>query len=197
MALQRAIQSGLLAVLLSGCAALPQSAPLGEYLDERTGTTVVHLAEPAVYYREAPTLAAHARDYVSLAPLEISRGGRRERLLWTCYWSTIDRRDVAPAESPRLLLLVDGEPMELQRAGRTTLDDWPYQVPLNGGQRAVYVLTRNQVERLGAATELRVLVEGGVAGGEYLPWRAADPGLGEFARWVGSRELSLLARSDN
>ena len=175
----------------TGCAQLSRPAPLGEYLDESTGTTVVHMATPAVYYREVPTLAAHARDYISLAPLELSQGGRRERFLWTWRWSTIDRGVPALESSPHMVLFVDDEPMELEPAGPRSLARWPYEAPVNGGERALFYLTRNQVERLGAARQIRVYV----AGGEYLPWRAGDPDLSEFAHGTDTREAAALAQT--
>jgi hypothetical protein len=156
---------------------------------------VVHMAKPFVYYREVPTLAAYARDYISLAPLELSQGGRREWLLGTWRWSTIDRGMPTLESSPQLVLFVDDEPMELEPAGPRTLARWPYEAPVNGGERALFYLTRNQVERLGAARQIRVYVVSGVAGGEYLPWRVGDPELSEFALWTETREPAAFAQT--
>lgn len=177
----------LLAMLLAGCWRPTAPADLGEYLDENTGMSVVHLAEPAVYYQDAPTLAAHARDYVSLAPLELSQAGQRRYLLWVWRWSTIDRPTEARSPEPRIVLFLDDEPMELRTSRPPSLGRWPYAPPVNGGEMSFYALTRNQVERLGRARQTGVYVEAGTASGVYLPWKDARAELSAFARRVETR----------
>jgi len=174
-------------LILSACTRPTAPADFGEYLDEATGTTVVHVPEPAVYYRDVPALAAHARDYVSLAPVELSQAGQRRYLLWVWRWSTIDRSVPAPAGRERLILVVDEEPMELRASRRPSLDRWPYAAPVNGGQGSFYALSRSQVARLGRAGQTAVYLEDGSSAVEYLPWRDTRSEFRAFARRVEGR----------
>lgn len=186
-------------LLLAGCSRPTTTADFGEYLDENTGTTVVHLREPAVYYRDAPTLAAHARDYVSLAPMELSQAGQRRYLLWVWRWSTIDRGGEAAAAEPRFVLLLDGEPMELPTSRPPTLVHSPYAPLVDGGQPAFYSLTRNQVARLGNANRTAVYLADGEGAGEYQPWRVARAELRAFARRIdalGAAGLAVASTDD-
>ncbi len=164
-------------LLLAGCAGLHSVHRPGEYLDERTGLTVEHVAEPAVFYREAPMLAAHARDYLSVAPLVLSQSGQRDYLLWVYRWSTIDRRG-PPAPVTAFFLLVDAEPMELQPALMRPLGSWPYPEPVEGGQLLLYSLTQDQLWRIERATDLRIELQDGQD--EYRLWRQARPHFADF-----------------
>jgi len=188
-----------LAVLLAGCTWSTAPPELGEYLDESTAMTVVHLAEPAIYYQEAPTLAAHARDYVSLALLELSQAGQRHYLLWVWCWSTIDRPVQPGSSESRIVLFVDDEPMELRTSRPPSLGRWPHAPPVNGGEMAFFALTRNQVERVGRARHTSVYVEGGPAAGDYLPWTDARAGMSAFGRRVDARgrQTSTVASFDD
>ncbi|HHQ15190.1 MAG TPA: hypothetical protein ENK16_09170 [Chromatiales bacterium] len=185
--------SGVIAaVLLTGCAGTPSVPQAGQYLDERTGVTVEHLAQPAVFYREAPMLAVHARDYLSVAPLILSQAGQRDYLLWVYRWSTIDRRG-SPEPVRSFILLVDSEPMELQPALPRTLGNWPYQAPVEGGQQLLFVLTRDQLQRIRQAQELGIELQDGH--GEYRLWRAARPQFADFP--AGSDPVVALQRGSD
>ncbi len=173
---------------LAACSTAPKTSQLGEYLDDATGTTVWHLPEPAVYARERPMLAANARDYVSLAPIELSSAGRREDLLWLWTWSTIDRRDARDEpDTSTVILVVDGEPMELRRVRPRTLGRWPYAAPVNGGQMALFPLSPSQALRLSTAARTRVVIPEGNSAGEYRLWHDASDGFRAFAGLIEAR----------
>lgn len=175
-------------VALAACSSVTNNVQVGEYLDETTGTTVWHVPEPAVFAREQPMLAANARDYVSLAPMELSSAGRREDLLWLWAWSTIDRRTARyDADASTVIVVVDGEPMELQRSRRRTLGRWPYAAPVNGGFMALFALSPSQAMRLSMAERISVVLPEGSAAGQYLVWHDASPGFRAFARVVENR----------
>lgn len=182
---------------LAGCASVSETQ-LGEYLDETTGTTVRHVAEAAVFARERPMLAANARDYLSLAPLELSSAGRREDLLWLWSWSTIDRRGARnDTAQSTVIVVLDGEPMELQPARPRTLGRWPYAAPVNGGQQALFALSPSQVLRLSAAERVSVVLTDGDAAGEYRLWHDASDGFRAFARMVEGRlPRTVVARDE-
>lgn len=177
----------------SACSHLAAPDAVGEYMDDTTGTTVRHLSEPAVFFRESPMLAVHARDYVSLAPLRISQAGQAEFLLWVWQWSTIDRGNGA-TQPAGLLLLLDGEPMELQTSRPRTLGRWPYAAPVNGGRMGLYTLTPSQLDKLARAREIVVVTGAGTAGDTYHRWRDPQPPLQVFARDLIGRSPYSLAR---
>ena len=90
-------------VMLSGCVS---NSPLSTRLDS-FGVTVVTLDDPIVLARPVPQLAAAARDYAYLGPVEMNRMGDRDYYLWVGLASTIDRKliNVAPADVQTLTLL--------------------------------------------------------------------------------------------
>jgi hypothetical protein len=64
-----------------------------EYLDDRTAATVSVVAKPLVFARERRELAAHARDYVTVAACSVNRSGAVDYFFLVYFWSTLDRRD--------------------------------------------------------------------------------------------------------
>ena len=88
------VQAFLIAALfvcMSACAAAPRTR-VGEFLDERTGATVTVVSAPLIFALERSTLAAHARDYISLTAVEVDRSGQTQLCVLGYFWSTIDRR---------------------------------------------------------------------------------------------------------
>jgi len=78
--------------VLAGCvtpANLP--APV-EYLDATTAATVTYAARPLIFAHERSELAAHSRDYLTLAAVSVDRSGAIEYLLLAYGWSTVDPR---------------------------------------------------------------------------------------------------------
>jgi hypothetical protein len=171
--LRRLVFVCLLATL-SGCG-LPvketQTAGLRQYLDDGSGLTVTSLAEPLVFAREQPMLAVHARDYVSLAPLELNNAGKRRYLIWLSGWSTIDHtvRPGADQDADELVyLMVDDEPMELKATRdpglrREAYDDQP------GAKHRYYAVTLDQLRRIAEAELLQLRFS---SPGLYSAWRA-------------------------
>jgi hypothetical protein len=104
-----------------GLALLAASAladePVREYTDESTAATITVADESLVFARERTDLAVNARDYLSLAPIEINRAGKRS-YFWLAYvWSTIDRRAGEPFSlaQDEFVLIADGRPINLVR----------------------------------------------------------------------------------
>ena len=62
-----------------------------ERLDPQSAAHATLLAEPWVYSREVPLLAANARDYLNVGVVAINRAGQRTYWLGVVAWSTIDR----------------------------------------------------------------------------------------------------------
>ena len=111
------IRAIVVAVLcLTACATTP-SARVDEFLDERTGASVTFMHEPLTFALERSTLAAHARDYVSLTAIEVDRSGQAQLYLLGYFWSTIDRRKGSQAPNPAdktLALFADGRAIRLE-----------------------------------------------------------------------------------
>ena len=80
----------LMAVTLSACAT--DTSNPHEYLDEKTAATVSMAARPIVLARERPELAAHAREYLTLAAAAVNHTGAIDHYLFVYLWSTVDRR---------------------------------------------------------------------------------------------------------
>ncbi len=161
----------LIGLLVAACSFQDRGGAVVEYLDEATGYTVRHLNKSLVFYRDQPGLAAHARDYLSLGPVVLSRGGRTEYLLWVCDWSTIDRVSWLRSTRPGLVLELEGEVIELAPAPLPRLGRFPYRRPVNGGSVYYYQLTRSQMSRVFRSNELRALVGGAQGREEFLVWR--------------------------
>src|ERR1700738_1763941 len=79
-----------IAVALGACASATVSP--GEYLDEATAATITVVAKPLVFAHERPELAAHSRDYVTLAGAAVNRTGKIDYFIFAYFWSTLDRR---------------------------------------------------------------------------------------------------------
>jgi hypothetical protein len=99
-----------------GCAANAASVEPTEFLDERTGATITVVHDPLVFAFERSSLAANARDYISLTAVEVDRSGQLQTYLIGYVWSTIDRRNRSSApdqiQKP-LALLADGREIQL------------------------------------------------------------------------------------
>jgi hypothetical protein len=98
-------------------ARVPAAQLVREYTDESTAATVTIADTSLVFARERTDLAVNARDYLSLAPIEINRAGKRS-YFWLAYvWSTIDRRAGEPFSLAQddFVLIADGRPISLVR----------------------------------------------------------------------------------
>lgn len=83
------VMSGM-AVVLAACMA--NFSNPREYLDEKTAATITVVAKPLVFAHERPELAAHSRDYVTLAGAAVNRTGKIDYFIFAYFWSTLDRR---------------------------------------------------------------------------------------------------------
>ena len=63
-----------------------------EYLDEKTAATVTVCGAALVFARERPELAVHARDYLTLVPVDVNRAGHARQYFYGYAWSTVDKR---------------------------------------------------------------------------------------------------------
>lgn len=188
----------LATLVQAACAIRQVSSGVVQYFDEDTGATVVALAEPLIFAAEAPFLAANARDYVYLGPVEVSRGGEKSHFLWLAEWSSIDRQVPAADgdEQSVLVLLLDGEPMELTappsgnrlpRSGHS-----PYVTPVGSPAEHVFALTRQQLIRIARAKVISVESVRPDVVRNYTGWRAERAPLQIFARYLESGDEAAL-----
>jgi hypothetical protein len=177
-------------LVLAACTA--QDLRPRERLDPKTAVHATIFAEPWVYAREVPMLAANARDYLNIGVAEMNRAGERTYWLGVVAWSTIDRRSQAAggAAPARILLQWSDSGIELAAApgGRTAvgLSQPAFLGPAESFADAWYPLGVEQLRRLGESPPRAVLwidAEGQTVA--YLKWRARKQVLVEFLSAVG------------
>jgi hypothetical protein len=160
-----AATAALSAIVLALLAAAAQGggSVARQYLDEQTAATITVAGEPFVFARERSELAVNARDYVSLAPLEINRSGTRRQYWFGYLWSTIDRREGALtlAADDQLVLLADGRPIRLQSSGQSLrelgIGEPPWQRPGRAAVPLLFAAEPDTVAFIGDAAELSLL----------------------------------------
>lgn len=182
----------LAALALPGCAA--RDLWPEERLDPETAVNVTIMAEPWVYARPVPMLAANARDYLNVGMVESNRAGHRAYWLGVVSWSTIDRSplqaDRTPAQPQRIRLdWTDGR-LELSPAadGRAAagLSEPALTGPAERFVEAWYALSDADVSRLGNAAPARVsLVGDGGRLTTYDAWQVNPAVMPEFRKATG------------
>ena len=135
---------------LAGCATAPEVVAPTEYLDEQSGATVTALEKPLVFARERSERAANLRDYVTIAPAAVNRGGKRDVVLVAYIWSTLDARfEPANSDTKSLVLVADDRRIKLDANGKTPSD--------LGIARAVYAPPGQSLKPLVFPTDIATL----------------------------------------
>ena len=145
-----------------------------------------------MFARERSDLAANARDYVSLAPVEINRSGERRYYWFGFVWSTIDRRvggDPSWTPADEFALLADGRPIRLQTAAGSLrelgIGRYPFSRP---GRAAIPVLFHadpGSVSFAGNAADLSlVMVRSGLTQ-DYTLWRDEREAVRRLVTYLG------------
>jgi hypothetical protein len=157
-------------------------------LDPRTSVMITYNRSPMIFYRDVSGRAAHARDYVYLAPIEVNRSGSFRHYLWLGIWSTLD--DSRPGQSrdgfESIVVFADGEPLPLEVSGWTPeaigASEPVYMKPVASAADAYYEVTLDQLRLIAEANDVR-LQSGGSRIETYEPWDHQQParsGLREF-----------------
>ena len=165
-----------------------------ERLDPETAVNVTIMAEPWIYARPVPMLAANARDYLNVGVVETNRAGSRAYWLGVVSWSTIDRSplaaDRAAARPERIRLDWKQGNLELSPAagGRAAvgLSEPALTGPAESFTEAWYVLSARDVARLGGAAPASVSLVG--EGGRlttYDAWQVNPAVMPEFLKATG------------
>jgi hypothetical protein len=191
----RMLLAGLL-LCQQACTTQPDLAPT-ERLDMRSAVNTTIMAEPWVYSREVPTLAANSRDYLNLGVVETNRAGLRGYWLGVVAWSTIDRSALrgpaVPVEPGTIELNWADGTMELvpDPAGRAAIGAGQpiFRGPQPEYEDAWYLLSMAQLARLAESPPDSVTValpEGRSV--VYTAWRVERGALDEFLAATGHPE---------
>ena len=165
-----------------------------EHLDQQTAVNITVMAEPWVYFRDAPMLAANARDYLNVGVIEINRAGTREYWLGVISWSTIDRSVIAGAGLPiqprkvRLHWLAASLELTPVSDGRQSvgLSDPLFVEPQSKFTEAWYRLSIEQLAQLGksAPAGVSLIGEAGQQTG-FEQWRVNAVAMEQFQEATG------------
>jgi len=177
--------STFLILALVGCASPPT---ISEKLDPNTGVTVTFSRTPLVLYRDNPSRAAFARNYVHLGPIQVNRTGSYRYYLWLGIWNTMQVADISEHRDgfESIIVFADGEPLTLELAGWTPesigASEPTYVKPVASTADAYYEVTADQIRLIADAADIRVQATG-TSPREFQLWdeqTAARHSLAEF-----------------
>jgi hypothetical protein len=189
---RRSAFAGLAALVLATLAPAADEPGVREYVDETTAASITVTLNGLVFARERTDLAVNARDYITLAPIEVNRTGKR-RYFWTGYvWSTIDRRGREPllATGDRFILMADGRPIELQAEGNslrdTGISEPPIPRPVRVASPMLFRADPDVIAYVGHAADLHVeLVRAGASDSFFL-WQDRREQLRAFSEHIAA-----------
>jgi hypothetical protein len=166
-----------------------------QYQDESTAVTVTTATEPLVLAREVSLLAANARDYVSLFPVEVNRAGQRRYYFFGYTWSTIDRRTgpaTTTSEPISFSLRADDRDIELKASPRefqsAGISEWPVPAPVPTATPFLFPTDRATLLFVSTARVLSAGPAGASSGSpteRYLPWSSPKLGFVSFFERIG------------
>lgn len=178
----RLAATALLLTLLGGCASAPPVA-VREYLDEQTAASVTVAGDGIVFARPRTEYAVNARDYVTVVPVDVNRGGSHALYLYCYVWSTIERPNASEAPA-QFALVADGRMIELAPAAATPraigLGQAPVEPPALNARVLVAATTREALGFLVKAQELSVAATREDRTDRYALWADGRAALVEF-----------------
>jgi hypothetical protein len=153
--------------LLLGFVACASSSDLiDEVMDPVTAVTVTICKVPLLFYRDTPSRAAHARDYLNVGAIEVNRSGSYQYFLWAGMWGTMQANDATEQRDSleSLVLFADGEPLNLELAGWTPAtigtSDHVYVRPVAEAIDAYYQVSADQIRLIAGAKSIRIQTTG-------------------------------------
>ena len=154
----------LIALLLTACAG--NDARSLNKLDTVTGVTISYSRAPMVFYRDDFGKAAHSRNFVHLAPLEVNKMGEYRYFLWLGVWNTL--QNARPGETrdgfESITIFADGEPLSLQLSGWTAsaidASEPVYMKPVSSAADAYYEVAMDTIRVIAEADDIRILSTG-------------------------------------
>jgi len=188
--------------LFTSCAAfavalLGQSSPssaaaesVNQYLDETTAATITVTTEPLIFARERTDLAVNARDYISIAPLEVNRAGSRTYYWFAYIWSTIDKRNDEPSATSddQVVLLADDRAMVLRRDTRSPrqlgIAKSPIEAPVRGAVAMVFSADPEAFDYVALSSELQMQLVRGGHNDDFPLWRDGRAAMRAFVQFL-------------
>jgi hypothetical protein len=172
------------AIILNGCAALPDDAPVVEQLDTETGVTVTRLGHPVEVYREAFLQEAPGK-FAFIGPFETNSMGKRELFLWVAL-------PIEPSPDAVPTIEVNGARLELSPPGRDAefagVHKLPYKIPTPWSAMYYFKINEAGVAQLGDARDIRIDVlentKTGAVKTSFASSVSADARLKEFGERV-------------
>lgn len=149
---------------LLGCAT--SSPTVSEKLDPNTGVSVTFTETPLVLYRDNPSQAAYARNYVHLGPIQVNRTGSYRYYLWLGIWNTMQTADLSEHRDgfESIVLFADGEPLLLELSGWTPeaigTSESVYLKPVASTADAYYEVTADQIRLIAESSDIRLRTMG-------------------------------------
>lgn len=171
----RWLAAGMAALIAAGCATSPDTG-VHEYLDETSAATVTVASRGLVFARERPDLAVHARDYLTVVPIDVNRAGTHVQYFYCYVWSTIDKRRLpAGDDTPtQFELVADGRRIPLAPVTSPPrslgLAETPVPPPSDSAHLLIAVTTRETLAFLADAGVVRAVEFRDGVGERYEPW---------------------------
>ena len=166
-------RSVLIVFLIVGCASSPET--VNQKLDPLTGVTVTYSNAPLIMFREDPSQAAFARNYVHLGPIQVNRSGNYHHYLWLGAWNNMQSVDSSAERLgfETIVVFADGQPLSLELVGSTPsvigASEPIYLKPVATSTEAYYRVTADQIRLMSEATDFRLQTTG-VRGREFQLW---------------------------
>jgi hypothetical protein len=177
LACGRGLALVLAALLAAGCATPESVRGEREYLDEVTAATITVGSPTLVFARERPELAVHARDYLTVVPVDVNRAGTHSQYFYAYVWSTLDKRGLAEEATVdwRFELVADGRRIALTPVAGELRDLGLGAPPLPSPARSAQVLvaptSRDVQAFVAGASELRAVATHDGGAERFELWR--------------------------
>ena len=163
----------VIAMLVSACASTPET--VNQKMDPLTGVIVTYSNMPLIMFREDPSQAAFARNYVHVGPIQINRSGNYHHYLWLGAWNNMQSIDSSEeyAGFETIVVFADGQPLSLELVGSTPsvigASEPVYLKPVATSTEAYYRVTADQIRLMSEATDFRLQTTG-IGAREFLLW---------------------------
>ena len=187
MRFRNSILIALVTLLMGGCRS--SGPPVSDQLDSVTGVTVTRSTAPLVLYRDNSALAAHARDFVYVGPIQVNRMGDYSYFLWLGIWSTMQDQNISGQRDgfESVVVFADGEPLRLELHGWTRssigVSEHVYPSPTATAANAYYAVTLDQIRLITQAREIRLRTSR-FGDESYEPWRDPTRALSSFREFL-------------
>ncbi|HEX7375258.1 MAG TPA: hypothetical protein VF277_09790, partial [Steroidobacteraceae bacterium] len=159
-------------LLLAGCATTDPAA-VHDYLDEQTAATVTVGGTGTVFGRARTEYAINARDYFTVIPVDVNRGGTHVLYFYCYQWSTIDRPNASDRASG-FEIVADGRQIPLTPASASLrtlgFGQYPVEPPALNALPLVAVTTREVLSFLAQAKEVSVVATRNGLSERYELW---------------------------